>query len=112
MGAYFHCGWVPNLYNYACYEEACEPDCDGKECGDDGCGYVCGYCPITKFCNDKLQCVFGQGMCGDIDYVGVCEDNLVKWCQNGILQQFDCISLGPTWQCGWFEEGGYYWCLQ
>ena len=29
----------------ACLElEACVPDCDGKSCGDDGCGGICGLC--------------------------------------------------------------------
>ena len=111
MGAFWHCDWAPDLFVYGCIEEVCIPDCDGKACGDDGCGYVCGYCAVTKYCNDKAQCVFGQGFCGDIDYIGQCEANVVKWCQNGILQQFDCVSLGPTWQCGWYAEGGYYWCL-
>ncbi len=111
MGPFWHCGWVPDLFVYGCYEEECIPDCENKQCGDDGCGYVCGYCPVTMFCNDKAQCVYGQGFCGDIDYIGKCDGNVVKWCQNGILQEFDCGSLGPTWQCGWYEDGGYYWCL-
>jgi len=24
---------------------------------------------------------------------------------------FDCSNLGPTWHCGWYADGGYYWCL-
>jgi len=112
LGQYWQCGWVPNLFVYGCYETPCVPDCDEKECGDDGCGYVCGYCPSTMMCNDKFQCVYGQGFCGDIDYIGKCDGNVVKWCQNGVLQEFPCANLGPTWQCGWYGEGGYYWCLK
>jgi len=26
----------------------CTPDCDGKECGDDGCGGSCGSCPADS----------------------------------------------------------------
>ena len=111
LGPFFKCGWVGDLFVYGCYEEECIPDCENKQCGDDGCGYVCGYCPVTMMCNDKAQCVYGQGFCGEIDYVGKCDGNLVKWCQNGVLQEFDCGNLGPTWQCGWYEDGGYYWCL-
>jgi hypothetical protein len=62
-------------------------------------------------CNDLFQCVYGQGFCGDVDYVGKCEDNSVKWCQNGILQIFSCANLGPEWACGWYEKGGYFWCI-
>ena len=112
MGQHFHCGWVGDLFVNWCYEEECIPQCENKECGEDSCGYVCGYCPATMFCNDEAQCVYGSGFCGDIDYVGVCEGNMVKWCQNGVLQSFDCGSLGPSWQCGWFEEGEYWWCIQ
>jgi len=112
LGPYYECGWVPDLFVYGCYNVPCIPDCESKQCGDDGCGYVCGYCAATMFCNDKAQCVYGQGFCGDIDYVGLCEGNVVKWCQNGILQEFDCGNLGPTWQCGWYEDGAYYWCLE
>jgi len=26
-------------------EDVCEPSCEGKECGGDGCGGACGWCP-------------------------------------------------------------------
>jgi hypothetical protein len=35
---------------------ACQPDCNGKQCGDDGCGGSCGTCPGG---NDLLRTVFG-----------------------------------------------------
>jgi hypothetical protein len=110
-GMFWHCGWVGSLFVNSCYKEECVPSCEDKECGDDGCGYVCGYCPVTMMCNDLFQCVYGQGFCGDVDYVGKCEDNSVKWCQNGILQIFSCANLGPEWACGWYEKGGYFWCI-
>ena len=112
LGSFWHCGWVADIWNFGCFEEPCVPECENKKCGDDGCGYVCGYCSVTMFCNDKNQCVYGQGFCGDIDYTGTCDGNVVKWCQNGILQEFDCFNLGPTWQCGWYEDGAYYWCIE
>ena len=34
----------------------CQPDCDGKECGLDGCGGICGVCDAAKLCID--------GVCG------------------------------------------------
>ncbi len=104
------CGWVPDLYVYQCYQKPCTPACSSKKCGPDGCGGNCGYCPSTQFCNDIGQCVNGIGPCGDINYIGVCDGNVVKWCQNSVLQVFDCDNLGPTFQCGWYE-GGYYWCI-
>jgi len=112
LGPYFFCGWNPNLFVHSCMEEACESQCENKECGDDGCGAVCGYCPVQKMCNDEGQCVYGSGFCGDITYEGECQGNVVAWCQNGILQTFDCGILGPTYECGWFTQGQYYWCIE
>ena len=112
LGPYWFCGWNPSLFVHSCMEEVCEPACENKECGDDGCGSVCGYCAVQKMCNDDGQCVYGQGFCGDITYEGECQGNSVAWCQNGILQTFDCGILGPTFSCGWFDQGQYYWCIE
>jgi hypothetical protein len=35
----------------------CEPDCDGRVCGDDGCGGSCGSCQAGLLCGD-------DGLCG------------------------------------------------
>jgi len=44
----------------------CIPDCDGKECGDDGCGGVCGSCGDSVECVDGLcQPLCGNGLCVD-----------------------------------------------
>ncbi|GMV44508.1 MAG: hypothetical protein AMXMBFR64_62240 [Myxococcales bacterium] len=53
----------------------CTPDCDGKDCGDDGCGGVCGVCaapylcggdtcglPPLDTCLDIIEC---YGPCGE-----------------------------------------------
>lgn len=34
------------------FEVLCEPDCDGKECGDDGCEGTCGDCDAGFLCED------------------------------------------------------------
>lgn len=34
----------------------CEPDCSGRECGNDGCGGSCGSCGSNETC-DGGQCV-------------------------------------------------------
>jgi len=44
----------------------CIPDCDGKECGDDGCGGVCGICPVPFECTEGGQC-FCEGDCCAVD---------------------------------------------
>ncbi|MGM0576099.1 MAG: choice-of-anchor D domain-containing protein [Myxococcota bacterium] len=36
-------------------DTTCTPDCDGRECGDDGCGGSCGTCPgAAPVCEDHL----------------------------------------------------------
>ncbi len=34
----------------------CQPDCDGKECGFDGCGGSCGICPAGEWCQNDSSC--------------------------------------------------------
>jgi len=46
--------------------EACAPDCDGKECGPDGCGGSCGVCPGNKpLCNMAFQCEACEADCNE-----------------------------------------------
>ena len=65
--------------------ECCSPACEGKECGDDGCGGSCGGpCPCNFECVDgqcaelcepecqDKQC--GDGGCGCPDLCGTCPD--------------------------------------
>lgn len=61
------CGCVPHSVlcgdtccdkGSVCFESSCcQPVCDGLECGDDGCGSVCGLCGGLE------QCVFGICEC-------------------------------------------------
>lgn len=60
----------------------CTPSCQGKTCGDDGCGGSCGTCPINQFCHEQnnptnWQCAdkctpdnCGNGCC---DATGTCQ---------------------------------------
>ncbi|MGC4117973.1 MAG: cyclic nucleotide-binding domain-containing protein [Myxococcales bacterium] len=38
--------------------DKCQPHCTGRDCGDDGCGGVCGECPTngTYLCSDQGKC--------------------------------------------------------
>ena len=35
-----------------------EPDCTNKECGDDNCGGLCGFCENNKICDNNFKCIF------------------------------------------------------
>lgn len=47
--------------------------------------------------------------CGDINEQGVCQDDLVIWCQNNSLIRVDCMATGQ--HCGWLGSTEGYFCL-
>ena len=72
----------------------CVPDCDGKECGDDGCGWHCGVCddPSDDNCLDGGVVNYYEDMIGTCD-VSICvyPDNDYT-CLGGSTCAFDSIS--------------------
>ena len=57
--------------------DQCIPSCDGKTCGDDGCGGSCGDCGCGERCVDG-RCEFNAcdgRTCGPDGCGGVCEPN-------------------------------------
>ena len=82
-------------------QKCCLPNCDGKECGSDGCGGACGACsPSKELCVDGhckcqpncsgKQCGL-EPVCGES--CGTC--GVEETCQDG-----KCIgaSTGDTWK--------------
>ena len=58
-------------------EPTCTPECDGAECGDDGCGGVCGTCGSDDVCSDG-ECVSECSQCMSTECAWEaeqCEDN-------------------------------------
>lgn len=50
----------------------CDPNCDGKNCGDDGCGGVCGICQSGSVCRNGICCdpnCHGKN-CGELNDCG------------------------------------------
>ena len=54
------------------YEEPCVPECNGKECGYDGCGGICGSCENGKGCSENFECV-------DFELPATCETISIDW---------------------------------
>ncbi len=110
---------------------ACVPTCAGKECGTDGCGGVCGGCPLGMSCSpaqvcDAVPCyndfecsAFGM-ICDPLDQI--CVECVYAWhcpggdqlCMDGICvdvtacaQDADCppdqgpICVLPPGYCAW-----------
>lgn len=49
---------------------SCTPDCEGRECGDDGCGGSCGDCLDSQQCGEAGICECKDG---EIDEAGICD---------------------------------------
>jgi hypothetical protein len=84
--------------------DSCVPDCDGKQCGDDGCGGECGTCAADKKCEND-QCV--DDPCLGITVEGCCWNGANYFCWENQLYSVDC-SANPS--CGWNAGNGYYDC--
>ena len=73
----------------------CTPDCEGKQCGDSGCGFDCGPCEAGFICNDAFECEVcnvecAGATCGPSNCPGVsCGECEPAWdCQDGA-----CVEL-------------------
>ncbi|GAB4297578.1 MAG: hypothetical protein Kow0090_12890 [Myxococcota bacterium] len=104
-----------------CVEE-CEPQCFGKECGEDGCGGNCGICPADKpTCNKGGGCEGGECQpncagkeCGTDGCGGVCgycsgneECSVAGKCTSEVCSE-DC---GKLWSATCATDGyGYRIC--
>ncbi len=87
-----NCGAGQTCNTTSCVCEACQGDCTGKVCGDDGCGGSCGTCTGTDTCNASGQCIpctadcTGK-VCGDDGCGGSCGTcNAGEHCVNGACE--------------------------
>jgi len=54
----------------------------------------------------------GQASCGQIDYLGVCDGDIARWCsQDGQLMARDCMQADGT-RCEWIDNSSGYYCGQ
>jgi len=84
----------------------CTPDCEGKICGDDGCGKSCGVCDDGSSCQDGTcidDCVpacqnksCGADGCGDV--CGVCDDG--ELCNASGKCAPECVGSCANKDCG------------
>ncbi len=84
-------------------ELCCLPDCDGKICGDDGCGGNCGKCEKGFECIEGFQCVCGFEGCGD-DCCGDGQACTEDGCCTPECGGKECGSDGCGYDCGTCEE--------
>lgn len=58
----------------------CDPLCDGKECGPDGCGNLCGICSESEWCASGKCLPDGCGGDPGFTCLNACGDMGVGWC--------------------------------
>ena len=69
-----------------CFDSTCcPPQCDGKECGDDGCGGTCGQCDGLEECGEGGHCDCPFEQCG-----GACCESSDETCHQGACCLPDC----------------------
>ncbi len=119
------CGWMDNVGWYDCTSQAledpsgdhplwcdsaCKPDCDGKECGTDGCGSgtTCGECGAGETCSDDGDC---KAPCPGLPSGGCCDGDVLFYCDlmDGAEAQADCADEGQ--RCGWDPNVNIYNCV-
>ena len=100
---------------YGCTEEfACEciPACGNKECGDDGCGGICGSCDYGTCQNGICECTTncagkecGSDGCGGT--CGSCGNQVCAWngkcyasCTPGVVEFSDTVQKLNSMQMG------------
>lgn len=71
--------------------QCCQPDCEGKECGYDGCGGLCGECGPEEACTSG-ECVLQDG-CQDGTHPGC---NGCK-CEACVCSLFDGYCCAIAW---------------
>jgi plastocyanin len=130
------CGWVDDV-GYYCESEGssdpsgalqkdcvfddpttCNPSCDGKTCGDDGCDGSCGTCDDGSTCTDGacvVNCVAATECdaaitCGDIDdgcggtlTCGTCGDD--ETCNAGTCECAPITECEAAITCGDVDDG-------
>jgi hypothetical protein len=105
------CKYNPNSEKYECLDKGvCQPSCEGKLCGDDGCG---GICPPG--CATGWSCAAGVcqpepgANCGSITKAGECKGNTLWFCSTGKLNSLDCTQTGE--KCKWDQSVLAFECL-
>jgi agmatine/peptidylarginine deiminase len=120
-GSIPQCGWNGGAGYYDCETDGgsdpsgklpkdcsggCEPNCAGKDCGNDGCGGSCGSCAGSETCQGG-QCVPQAGGCDGLTYQGCCDGSFLKYCDKNEVVSVNCSN---DQKCGWLAEKNFYDC--
>ncbi|MBO4711757.1 hypothetical protein J5681_07580 [bacterium] len=114
-----------NITTESCYEIegafdiTCEPQCNGKVCGDDYCGRTCGECGENEYCSrDRSRCIpyeceelsFDEVELVNWDYITYAEDNAAgdTTLSDIMTMNFDSFYKIPVGTFDLTSSNGYY----
>jgi len=87
---------VPARPSEATAAPSCKPECSGRQCGQDGCGAVCGTCEAGTECDASGKCSCapqcGEKDCGEDGCGGTCGS-----CATGTLCSEGRCEQDPKW---------------
>ncbi len=66
--------------------------------------------PVEEPVVEPQEPVVEEDLCQGYDFVGVCEGNVAKWCDNGVVYERDCSFEGQV--CGYSESANGNYCLE
>lgn len=100
---YITCGGTCCQPSYCSDDLCCSPECEDKECGDNGCGGSCGTCLEGWQCSDDLCCSpdCEDKECGDNGCNGSCGTCPVGWQCGGDHRCFDPCEETECGDDGW-----------
>ncbi len=95
--------WIPGCSTSGDGEyQSCTPQCQERECGDDGCGGSCGNCAGGSSCNSAGSCEAVGDVSGSTDVIAggfeifVPDASAAKICQSLYLQYQNGVAEGST----------------
>jgi len=97
-GEYDHTTPVTSSQYIRCVRNTgCDPQCDGAECGEDGCGGHCGACGSGQECQSgecvQVSCAYN---CGQLNDNADCDCDFQCW-QNGTCCDDICSYCGDLY---------------
>jgi hypothetical protein len=84
--------------------------CVGTRVIDWPCGAGGGFCVANKVAKQAM-CIYPNGgdPCTELEGQSVCEDDVVLWCEEGVLKAADCTTVGKV--CDFDPAQGFDACI-
>ena len=80
-------------------DKVCEAQCQGKECGSDGCGGSCGECAADVPCSFEGKCIVCTPDCADKECGSDTCGGFCGECPEGVCVDGECVGE-PIQDCG------------